>query len=225
MNSKELARYIDHTLLKPDITFEQIDKLCREALKYNFASVCIPPYFVSRAKENLQDNDSIKVCTVAGFPLGYDYTSAKVENIKKAIYHGAQEIDAVINIAALKNGDWKTIRYELDAMRTVTQINDVILKIIFETCYLTRDEMEMLAKACIETGVDYLKTSTGFGTGGATVEDVKFLKSIAGDKAKVKASGGIRTREDALRMIEAGASRIGASAGVKIVESAGKGKG
>ncbi len=216
MNSKQLAKYIDHTLLKPNITNDQVDTLCAEAVQYGFASVCIPTYFVKRAKYNL-DTTPVKVCTVIDFPFGYDYASAKVESIKKAIEFGAQEIDAVINIPAVKNGDWKTVKYELDSMRTITKINDAIIKIIFETCYLTKKEIEMLANACLEFDIDYLKTSTGFGTGGATVEDVKLMKSIAGDKAKVKASGGIRTREDALKMIEAGASRIGASAGIKIV--------
>ena len=217
MDKKELARYIDHTLLKPNITNDQIDTLCKEALQYNFASVCIPPYFVKRAYENLKDSQSVNVCTVIDFPLGYDFPSAKVESIKKAMEFGADEIDAVINIAAIKNDDWKTVRYELESMRTITKINDKLLKIIFETCYLTKEEIEKLAYTCLEFDIDYLKTSTGFGTGGATLEDVKLMKSIAGDKAKVKASGGIRTQEDAIRMIEAGASRIGASAGIKIV--------
>ncbi len=217
MNSKELARYIDHTLLKPDITNEQVDKLCSEAIEYNFASVCIPPYFVKKASENLINSETVKVCTVIDFPLGYDFVSAKVSSIKKAIEFGATEIDAVINIPAVKNGDWKTVKYELDSMRTITKINDAVLKIIFETCYLTKEEIEKLAYACLEFDIDYLKTSTGFGTAGATVEDVKLMKSIAGNKAKVKASGGIRTKEDALKMIKAGASRIGASAGIKII--------
>ncbi|HHH54841.1 MAG TPA: deoxyribose-phosphate aldolase [Bacteroidetes bacterium] len=217
MNKEQLARYIDHTLLKPNITFDQIDTLCKEASIYNFASVCIPPYFIKRAVENLQDYNSVGVCTVIDFPLGYDFTSAKLESIKKSIDFGVDEIDAVINIPAVKNADWKTVEYELESMRTITKIHDKILKIIFETCYLTKNEIEHLAKLCIKYDVDFLKTSTGFGTGGATVEDVKLMKSIAGDKAKVKASGGIRTREDALKMINAGAERIGASAGIKIV--------
>ena len=219
MNNIDLARYIDHTLLKPNITTGQIDELCGEALKYNFASVCIPPYFVNTAKKNLEDSPSVKVCTVIDFPFGYDFASAKVESIKKAIYYGADEIDAVINIPALKNNDWKTIKYELEAMRTITKINDKVLKIIFETCYLSREEIERLARACLKYEVDYLKTSTGFGTGGATVEDVKLMKSIVGDKAKIKASGGIRTKEKALEMINEGASRIGASAGISIILS------
>jgi len=218
MIPKNLARYIDHTLLKPNITKDQIDKLCAEALEYDFASVCIPPYYVTQAAELLKASDSVKVCTVIGFPLGYDNTASKVESIKKAIEQGADEIDAVVNIPAIKDGDWKTVRYDLESMSTVTQRNDKLLKIIFETCYLSLEEIEKVAEICIEYGVDYLKTSTGFGTGGATVEHVALMKKIAGDKAKIKASGGVRTQEDALKMIEAGASRIGASAGIKIVE-------
>jgi len=218
MNPKNLSRYIDHTLLKPNITKDQIEKLCSEALEYNFASVCIPPYYVSQANELLKDSESVKVCTVIGFPLGYDSTSSKVESIKKAIEQGADELDAVVNIPAIKDGDWKTVRYDLESISTVVQRNHKLLKIIFETCYLTNDEIEKLAEICLEFDIDYLKTSTGFGTGGATIEHVKLMKKIAGDKAKVKASGGVRTQEDALKMIEAGADRIGASAGIKIVE-------
>jgi deoxyribose-phosphate aldolase len=218
MNPKNLSRYIDHTLLKPNITKDLIDKLCSEALEYNFASVCIPPYYVSHANELLKESETVKVCTVIGFPLGYDNTASKVESIKKAIEQGADELDAVVNIPAIKDGDWKTVRYDLESMSTVVQRNDKLLKIIFETCYLTNDEIEKLSEICLEYGVDYLKTSTGFGTGGANIEHVKLMKKIAGDKAKIKASGGVRTQEDALKMIEAGADRIGASAGIKIVE-------
>jgi deoxyribose-phosphate aldolase len=218
MNPQELAGYIDHTLLKPNITKEQINQLCSEAIEYNFASVCIPPYYVPQAYDLLKENDSVKVCTVIGFPLGYDTTSSKVESIKKAIEQGADELDAVVNIPAIKDRDWKTVKYDLEAMRTITRLNDKLLKIIFETCYLTKEEIEKLAHLCVELNIDYLKTSTGFGTGGATIEDVQLMKSIAGDNAKIKASGGIRTTEDAMKMIKAGASRIGASAGIKIVE-------
>lgn len=218
MKPMNLARYIDHTLLKPNIKKEEIEKLCSEALEYDFASVCIPPYYVSQASELLKDSDTVKVCTVIGFPLGYDSTASKVESIKKAIEQGAEELDAVVNIPAIKDGDWKTVKYDLESMVAIVHRNKKLLKIIFETCYLTNEEIEEVAKLCLELDIDYLKTSTGFGTGGATIEHVKLMKSIAGDKAKVKASGGIRTQEDALKMIEAGASRIGASAGIKIVE-------
>jgi len=218
MNPEKLARYIDHTLLKPNINKEQIDKLCEEALEYNFASVCIPPYYVSRAFNILEKSESVKVCTVIGFPLGYDSTSSKIESIKKAIEQGADELDAVINVPAIKDGDWKSVKYDLETMSSVVKRNNKLLKIIFETCYLTNQQIEELAKACLEFEVDFLKTSTGFGTGGATVEHVELMKKIAGDKAEVKASGGIRTREDAMKMIAAGATRIGASAGIKILK-------
>lgn len=217
MKPEELARYIDHTLLKPNATFDQIDKLCEEAIEYNFASVCVQPYYVSKAYKLLINTESVKVCTVIDFPFGYDFTAAKVESIKKAIDYGADELDAVVNIPAIKDGDWDTINYDLEALRSITSRNDKLLKIIFETCYLTKEEIEKVAEICLKHNIDYLKTSTGYGTGGATIEDVSLMKKIAGDKAKVKASGGIRTLEDTLKMIEAGASRIGASAGVKIV--------
>ncbi len=218
MNPEKLARYIDHTLLKPNISKGQIDKLCEEALEYNFASVCIPPYYVSRAFNKLESSESVKVCTVIGFPLGYDSTSSKIESIKKAIEQGADELDAVINVPAIKDGDWKSVKYDLETMSSVVKRNNKLLKIIFETCYLTNHQIEELAKACLEFEVDFLKTSTGFGTGGATVEHVELMKKIAGNKAEVKASGGIRTHEDAMKMIAAGATRIGASAGIKILK-------
>lgn len=218
MKPEELARYIDHTLLTPNTNIDQINKLCEEALEYNFASVCIQPYYVQKAYELLKNSDSVKVCTVIDFPFGYDHTAAKVESIKKAIDFGADELDAVINIPAIKDGDWKTVNYSLEAMSTIVKRDHKILKIIFETCYLTNEEIETLAKSCLEFEIDFLKTSTGYGTGGATIEHVQLMKKIAGSKAKVKASGGIRTQEDTLKMIEAGASRIGASAGIKIIK-------
>lgn len=217
MSPEKLARYIDHTLLKPNIKKDQIDLLCDEALEYNFASVCIPPYYVQNAFKKLEQSESVKVCTVIGFPLGYDNTSSKVEAIKKAIDQGADELDAVINIPAIKDEDWKTVRYELETLSSVVQRENKLLKIIFETCYLTNKEIEELSKACLEFDVDFLKTSTGFGTGGATIEHIELMSKIAGNKAGVKASGGIRTTENALNMIKAGATRIGASAGIKII--------
>ncbi len=217
MNPEKLARYIDHTLLKPNINTKQIDVLCDEALEYNFASVCIPPYYVQRAFRKLKESETVKVCTVIGFPLGYDSVESKVESIKKAIDQGADELDAVINISAIKDKDWKSVRYDLETMSSVVKRNNKLLKIIFETCYLSNQEITELAKACIEFEVDFLKTSTGFGTGGATVEHVELMKKIAGKTAQVKASGGIKTQEDALKMIAVGATRIGASASIKII--------
>ncbi len=217
MNNKELARYIDHTLLKPNAKVSEIEKLCDEAMEYNFASVCVQPYFVPKAFEILKNTDTVDVCTVIDFPFGYEHTSVKVEAMKKAIDYGANELDVVINIPAVINGDWKNVSYSLEAISAVARRNNKLLKVIFETCYLTNEEIEKLAKECIKYEVDFLKTSTGYGTGGAKVEHVKLMKKIAGDKAQVKASGGIRTKEDALKMIEAGATRLGASAGVKIM--------
>lgn len=213
----ELSRYIDHTILKPDTTFDQITKLCTEALEYNFASVCVQPYYVPHAYELLKDQDSVKVCTVVDFPFGYSSTFSKVESIKKSIDFGAEEIDAVINVLAIKNNDWKNVKYDLEAMKYITQINKKIIKIIFETCYLTIDEIKTLSVLCVDLEIDFLKTSTGFGSAGATIEHVKIMKEIAGNKSKVKASGGIKTLSQTLSMIEAGADRIGTSSGVNLI--------
>ena len=191
-------------------------------LNYNFASVCVQPYYVPLAYDILKDQENVKVCTVVDFPFGYSSPFAKVESIKKAIDFGAEEIDAVINVLAVKNNDWKAVKYDLEAMKYITMINKKMIKIIFETCYLTKEEIIKLSELCIEFGIDYLKTSTGFGSGGAQIEDVMLMKKIAGNKAKVKASGGIKTLEQALAMIEAGADRIGTSSGVSIINELGK---
>ncbi|MEZ4906409.1 MAG: deoxyribose-phosphate aldolase [Saprospiraceae bacterium] len=217
MNKEQLVRYFDSTALKPDLETEAVVKLCEEAVNYNFASVCIPPYFVSTAYDILRDIDSVKVCTVVDFPFGYSSAFTKVESIKKSIDNGADELDVVINIPALKNGDWKTVRYDLEALSHSTHINDKILKVIIETCYLNPDEIEKIVKLCVDTGVDFAKTSTGYGTGGATVEDVKLMKQAGENNIKIKASGGIRSLDDALKMIEAGADRLGTSSAAKII--------
>ncbi|MGE5356934.1 MAG: deoxyribose-phosphate aldolase [Deltaproteobacteria bacterium] len=217
MNTEQLSRLIDHTILKPDISAYQVEKICAEALKYNFASVCIQPYYVPMAYDLLKDQNQVKVCTVVDFPFGYSSTFSKVESIKKAIDFGAEEIDAVINVLAIKNNDWKAVKYDLEAMKYITMINKKLIKIIFETCYLTVEEIEKLATLCVEFGIDFLKTSTGYGTAGATVENVALMKKVAGDKARVKASGGIKTLEQTISMIQAGADRIGTSSGVSII--------
>ena len=218
MKAIELSRFIDHTILKPDITSDQVVKICDEALQYGFASVCVQPYYVPLAYDILKEQDKVGVCTVVDFPFGYSSTFSKVESIKKAIDFGAEEIDAVINVLAIKNKDWKSVKYDLEAMKYITMINKKLIKIIFETCYLTIFEIEKLSQLCVEFEIDFLKTSTGYGTAGASIENVRLMKKIAGNKAKVKASGGIKNLEQTLAMIDAGADRIGTSSGVNIIK-------
>lgn len=211
-----IASMIDHTLLKPDATGEMIDKLCAEAKKYEFAAVCVNPYYVSRAKELLKDTN-IKVATVIGFPLGANTKEVKAFETEDAIKNGANEVDMVINIGALKSEEYDVV---IDDIKSVVKAANgkAIVKVIIETCLLTEEEKIMACKLAKEAGADYVKTSTGFSTGGATVEDVKLMKEIVGDSLKIKASGGIRDYKTAKAMIDAGASRIGASASIKIVE-------
>ena len=223
MNSLELAKMIDHTILKANATQSDIEKLCDEAKKYNFASVCVNPYWVSLASALLK-NSTVKVCTVIGFPLGATSSESKAYETEIAILQGADEVDMVINVGAMKND--KTDVVENDILSVVnsarktgkSQNKNIIVKVILETCYLTKDEIK---KSCIcakNAGADFVKTSTGFGTGGATVEDVKLMKETVGSSMEVKASGGIRDYETAIKMIEAGATRLGTSSGKKILE-------
>lgn len=218
MNANELSRYFDHTILKPDATSDQIEKICEEALIYNFASVCVQPYYVRLAAKKLQNQKSSLVCTVIDFPFGYSSTFAKMESIKKAFDHGAEEVDAVTNILAIKNDDWKSVKFDVESMKYLCLVNKKPLKLIFETCYLSFEEIEKLGKICLEFEVDFLKTSTGYGTAGATQEHVSLLKKIAGNKSKVKASGGIKSLKQTMEMIEAGAERIGTSSAVSIMQ-------
>ncbi len=208
-------KYIDHTLLKPDCTDEQIKKLCLEAKNYDFASVCVNPGYVKMCAELLKGS-SVKVCTVIGFPLGATSTYSKIEETKKAIEDGAQELDMVINISRLKCHDDQYVYEEIAALKKVCK--DLVLKVIIETCLLTDEEKQRACVLAVKAKADFVKTSTGFSTGGASVEDVKLMKKTVDGKALVKASGGIRDSKTFLAMIEAGADRIGASAGVKIVE-------
>ena len=217
MDINTLAGYIDHTLLKPTASIDDIIKLCEEAEEHQFCSVCIPPYYVEKAVKKLE-NSPVKVCSVIGFPLGYQLTSIKIDEIKRAYDLGVDEVDAVINISAVKSGDWDWVEQELGGIATTASIKDLVSKIIFETCYLSEEEVIKLCQLCTHYEANFVKTSTGFGSGGATVDMVRLMKSHIGSKMKVKASGGIRTYADALRMIEAGAERIGASAGINILK-------
>ena len=221
MNNLELAKMIDHTILKANATQSDIEKLCEEAKKYNFASVCVNPYWVSLASALLK-NSTVKVCTVIGFPLGATSSESKAYETEIAILQGADEVDMVINVGAMKNN--KTDIVENDILSVVnsarktgkTQNKNIIVKVILETCYLTKDEIKNACLCAKNAGADFVKTSTGFGTGGATVEDVSLMKETVGSSMEVKASGGIRDYETAIKMIEAGASRLGTSSGIAI---------
>lgn len=211
----EINKYIDHTLLKPDAKIEDIDKLCLEAIEYDFASVCVNPCFVRYCSEKLKDSD-VKVCTVIGFPLGATSTEAKVFETKQAVKDGADEIDMVINVSHLKANDDE---YELNEIKKIRKAcKGKILKVIIETCLLTDEEKIKICKIAKKAKADFVKTSTGFSIGGATVHDVKLMKKAVGKNVKVKASGGIRDYETFMDMIKAGAERVGASSGVKIMD-------
>ena len=207
-----LASYIDHTLLKPTATKADILKLCDEAKQYHFASVCVNPCWVTLCAEILKGT-GVKVCTVIGFPLGANTSEIKAQEASLAIKQGAEEVDMVINIGALKEGNIDYVYHDILAVRKASE--GKILKVIIETSYLTDEEKKTVCQLSAKAGADFVKTSTGFSNAGATAEDVKLMKEASG--IKVKASGGVRTKEDALKMIEAGASRLGASAGIKIV--------
>lgn len=214
-----VAAYIDHTLLKPDSTLENIRQICNEAREYKFAAVCIPPYYVHDAARWLEDTpEKIQVATVVGFPLGYSSTIAKVEEIKRAIDDGADEIDAVINLCAVKNQLWSHVRSDLDSLITATRMKGKKIKIILETAILTPAELEQACVVLAELKPDFAKTSTGFNGGGATIDVVKRMGELLQHKIAIKASGGIRSFADAKAMIEAGATRIGTSSGVAIVK-------
>lgn len=219
LTPEELARYIDHTLLKPEATSEQIRQVCREALQYHFASVCVNPSYVELVARELSGSD-VKTCSVVGFPLGATLPEVKTFETRKSIELGAQEIDMVINIGALKSGDEELVGKDIEAVVEVAHERDALVKVIIEAALLTDEEKVRACLIAKRAGADYVKTSTGFGPGGATVEDVKLMRATVGPSMGVKAAGGIRTLEKALAMIEAGATRIGASAGVKIVQEA-----
>ena len=211
-----LASKIDHTLLKADASEKEVKKICAEAKEFGFAAVCIPPYFVRKCKLWLTDTN-VKVATVVGFPLGYAHTPAKVEEARRAIDEGADEIDMVINIIALKAGDWNYLKSELTSAATIVQLRGGKLKVILETGLLTDAEIIKACELCKEMTVDFVKTSTGTIQPGATVEVVKLLRANLPKTIKIKASGGIRDKEFALQLIEAGADRLGCSASVSIV--------
>jgi deoxyribose-phosphate aldolase len=214
--TESIARYIDHTLLKPEATRAEIVKLCAEAKKYRFAAVCVNPVFVKTAREQLADS-GVKVCTVIGFPLGATTTAVKVFEAAEAADNGADELDMVINIGALKGGDEAYVADEIAAV--VEAARGRIVKVILETGLLSDREKALACRLAAKAGAHFVKTSTGFGPGGATIADVRLMRESAGPRLAVKASGGVRSREAALEMIGAGASRIGTSSGIAIIES------
>lgn len=209
-----INKYIDHTLLKPESTQEQIDQLIAEAKKYNFASVCVNPTWVAYSAEQLADSD-VNVCTVIGFPLGANTSAVKAFEAKDAIANGADEVDMVINIGRLKSGQYEAVEDDIRAV--VEASGDKLVKVIIETCLLTEEEKIKACQLSVAAGADYVKTSTGFSTGGATVADVALMRQTVGPNIGVKASGGARSLKDAQAFVEAGATRIGTSSGVVIV--------
>ena len=214
MQPMEMLKYVDHTQLKAYATWVDYKKLCDEAIEYQTASVCIPPSFIKRVKDTY--GDKINICTVVGFPLGYSCTAAKVAEVEQALSDGASEIDMVINIGDCKEHNYDKIATEIKALKVAC--GDKILKVIIETCYLTEAEKIAMCQVVTNAGADYIKTSTGFGTNGATIEDIRLFKANIGPKVKIKAAGGVKTIADLALFIEEGASRIGSSSAIEIVK-------
>jgi deoxyribose-phosphate aldolase len=215
--SADVARYIDHTLLKPDATREEIEKLCQEARAFNFASVCVNPTWVKECAYSLRGSP-VKVCSVVGFPLGATLADVKAYETRRAVFDGATEIDMVINVGALKSGDDATVRRDICAVVEAAHEGCAIVKVIIETALLTDEEKVRACLLAKEAGADFVKTSTGFSKGGATVADIELMRRTVGSEVGVKAAGGVKDLASAREMIAAGATRIGASAGVKIVQ-------
>ena len=216
LSAQELAGMIDHTLLKPDATISEINQLCEEAMQNNFASVCVNPSYVDTCF-NLIKSSNVKVCTVLGFPLGATTTQSKFIEAEESIKNGAEELDMVINLGKLKDKDYKFVLNDLKSIADLSKKHLCISKVILETCLLSNEEKVIACLLAKEAGLNFVKTSTGFSKSGATIHDVALMKFVVGDKLQVKASGGIRSYEDAIAMINAGATRLGASAGVKII--------
>lgn len=213
MTVKEMLGAVDHTQLKAFATWQDIEKLCEEAEKYNTASVCIPPTYIKRVHKAYP---ALNICTVVGFPLGYSVTAAKVAEVEKALQDGCNEIDMVVNISDVKNGLFDKVEEEIRTLKIAC--GEHILKVIVETCYLTEKEKIAMCKAVTNAGADYIKTSTGFGTGGATKEDVELFKAHIGQNVKIKAAGGVQTLEDLAMFLELGCARVGTSKAVALCE-------
>lgn len=214
METREILSHVDHTLLKAFATWEDIQKICEEAIEYGTASVCIPASYIRKVHDTY--GEKINICTVVGFPLGYSTTTAKIAETQQALADGATEIDMVINIAEVKNGNYEYVTDEIRALKAVT--GDKVLKVIIETCYLTEEEKIAMCKAVTKAGADYIKTSTGFGTGGATMEDILLFKEHIAPNVKMKAAGGIRSVADMEAFLNAGCDRIGTSSAIKLIK-------
>ncbi len=216
-----IAAYIDHTILKPTTLVVDVEKLCKEAVQYHFAAVCVPPLFVKKAKELLSGSE-VKVATVIGFPFGYSAIEAKVAEIVLAVVDGVEELDVVINISAIKNNDWQYLANEINTIMPIVKNNNKVIKVIIESGILSKDEIIKCCDIYTAAGVDFIKTSTGYAEKGASVEDVQLIRQHAGKHIKIKASGGIKTFNFAKQLIEAGADRLGCSSSVAIVEESKK---
>lgn len=212
MNVEDMLRHVDHTLLKAYATWEDIVKLCDEAVEYKTASVCVPPAYIKRIHETY--GEKVNICTVIGFPLGYSVTEAKVAEAKQALADGCNEIDMVINITDVKNGDFEKVEKEIKTLKEVC--GEHILKVIIETCYLTEEEKIAMCRAVTNAGADYIKTSTGFGTDGATEADIELFKKYIGPEVKMKAAGGVSTVEDLEMFLQLGCERVGTSRAVSL---------
>ena len=213
MKKEEIMKHIDHTMLKPIADWESIEKLCQEAIQYKTASVCIPSCYVKKVRETFREK--VNICTVVGFPLGYCNTDAKLAETERAILDGVDEIDMVINICDVKNKEYDKVEEEIRALKKCC--GEKILKVIIETCYLTEEEKISMCQAVTNAKADYIKTSTGFGGGGATMEDVLLIKKHIGANVKIKAAGGIKTVKDMEDFLEAGCERLGTSCGIALL--------
>lgn len=211
----ELNKYIEHTNLKPECTQQDVIRLCEEAVEHGFYGVCVSPYYVQLAKKNIK-KAPVKIITVVGFPFGYNTVASKVEETKKAIISGADEVDVVMNIAAFKSGDDATVLNDLQAVIMACHLQNKVAKVIIETALLSKEEIERACRLCIDSEADFVKTSTGFASGGAKVEDIELMKRLLPAKIKIKAAGGIKDAATAEAMVNAGASRLGTSSGVAI---------
>ena len=212
----DIATLIDHTYLRADCSTADIKVLCSEAIRHGFKSVCIPPYYIFQAKKILGDS-SVKICSVIGFPMGYSTTGAKVEEIKRACNDGVDELDVMVNIAAIKNSDWNTVRNDIDSTTMISHLRGKKMKLTIEMGLLEEDEIVKVCDLAKQSGVDFVKTSTGFNNTITTPADIKYLRSLLPSSIKIKASGGIRTKEEVMDMVQAGAARIGISSGIRII--------